>query len=157
MSVPQILGLRDLEKVNRGVLRERLKASRKRLSRLQKQKEQVESNLATVTNYVQYLESLRSLTTTIADQKPKEGKHRLVVRRALRAAPRQTMGVVAYEVIRQAGRPLHLKEIVERLQAQGKLRNAKRPIVAVRNTLTRLKKQFRKTKPATFAIIKTRS
>ncbi len=157
MSVPQILGLRELEKIDRRALRERLKTSRKRLSRLQKQKEQVESDLVTVTNYVQYLESLRNLTSTVTDQRPKEGPHRLVLHRARRPVARRTIGQVTYEVLRHASRPLHLKEIVKKLRAQGLLRNAKRPVVQVRNTVTRLKQRFRKTKPATFTILKTRS
>ena len=157
MTVPQILGLRDLEKIDRSVLRERLKANRKRLARLQKQQKQVESDLATVTNYVQYLESLRNLTSAVADQKPKEGRHRLLLQRIKRPRQRRTIGEGTYAVIRQAGRPLHLKEIVGKLQTQGLLRNAKRPVVQVRNTLSRLKRRFRKTKPATFTIIKTPS
>jgi hypothetical protein len=58
------------------------------------------------------------------------------------------------EVLAAAGRPLHVKEIVDKLQERGQPVTAQNPTAAVAVALSRRKDQFTKTTGNTFDLVK---
>ena len=146
-------------------LEQRITAYKSRLHELEKKRRRLDDEIATIKKYLELAETLHrveadkaklaTLSTQLADEKGARAfpvdvtdqSREILLGRSKYAG--KSVPEAAYQVLREANRAMHAKELVQRLLEGGLQIKGKTPLTSVATSLKR-DKRFRKVGPNTF-------
>lgn len=160
----------ELPDILRG-LEQRIKEYKEKLAALEKKKEKIDQEITTTKKYLELavtlykveLDKVKTLTTEKVPSPPSSSSeatpseatevtdqsHEILLGTSKYAG--MSIPQAASLLLKEVGRPMHAKEIHERLVGGGVRIRAKMPVTSVANCLSR-DKRFRKVAPNTFEI-----
>jgi hypothetical protein len=148
-------------------LEQRITAYKHRLQELEKKRRRLDDEIATVKKYLELAETLYRVEADKAKLASLSHPH-LADEKGVRALPDadvtehsreillgrskyagKSVPEAAYQILREANRPMHAKELMQRLHEGGRQIKGKTPLTSVATSLKR-DKRFRKVGPNTF-------
>ena len=151
-----------------GGLEQRIKAEKKRLQELEKKREKLSDQVATIKEYLEVAETLyrvevdKAKIASLSNQFPTDGDSSDVVDQArdilLGRSRFSGMRIpeATFRILSEMRKPMHAKDLHQRLLEGGLQIRGKTPITSIAIALKR-DKRFRKVKPNTFELMEHKS
>ncbi len=132
-------------------LEQRIAVYKTRMAELQKKKEKIEDELRTVRKYLDLAETLYKVEVDKAKPSRESSASEAILFSKLKFSG-MSVPQAAYLLLLEAGKPLHAKEIYQRVIDGGGRIRGKTPVTSVAISLAR-DRRFKRVAPNTFALV----